>query len=205
MISAPCDQVDFADPLIVEQLVSQVAALRFAFQRWLGSQTNGLQSLEAQRSLLSFLQVASVVIAHGGEVVLEWPQDSSCWLLPEVQAFEDQFDLRRVTFKGCVCPWACVAVRCAFDMPWQIMTSSNRTVEENFKPFKCTHASSVKHCQANALWPRAAQYPEAFHKVLLISLFPFSSAFQTPVLPCVPSLPQHHRECRLMCSCTSLA
>ena len=50
---------------------------------------------------LSFLQVASVVVADGGEVVLEWPQDSSSWMLSEVQAFEDQFGLRKVSFDGC--------------------------------------------------------------------------------------------------------
>ena len=95
--SIPCDQVDFAEPSVVDQLVSQVSALPGCclcgslFSDGRGFRQSGYGYWKAHRALLSFLQVASVVIANGGEVVLEWPQDSSCWMLPEVQAFEDQF------------------------------------------------------------------------------------------------------------------
>ena len=41
--------------------------------------------MESSSNTLKFLQVASVVIRNGGEVVLEWPRDASCWLLPEVK------------------------------------------------------------------------------------------------------------------------
>ena len=73
------------------------------------------------------------------------------------------------------------------------MTSSKRTIA-NFQPFRCSHSDATKHSSARALWPRVAHYPESFDKVLLVSLFPFANAFQSPALPCVPSLPQLHRE-----------
>eukprot|EP00439_Symbiodinium_sp_Y106_P073536 s2681_g13.t2 len=149
VVSIPCDQFDFADPSVIDQLFSQVSAFP-------GCASN----------TLSFLQVASVVIANGGEVVLEWPQDASCWMLPEVQAFEDQFGLRKVSFDGCAIGLISL----------------------------CSHSDATKHSSARALWPRVAHYPESFDKVLLVSLFPFANAFQSPALPCVPSLPQLHRE-----------
>eukprot|EP00439_Symbiodinium_sp_Y106_P039826 s6676_g4.t2 len=107
VVSIPCDQVDFADPSVIDQLVSQVSALPGCclcgslFSYGCGFKQSGYGYWKAHRTILSFLQVASVVVANGGEVVLEWPQDSSCWMLPEVQAFEDQFGLRKVSFDGC--------------------------------------------------------------------------------------------------------
>ena len=59
---------------------------------------------------------------------------------------------------------------------------------------RCSHSDATKHSSARALWPRVVHYPENFHQVLLVSLFPFADAFQSTALPCVPSLPQLHRE-----------
>ena len=96
-MSIPCDQIDFTDPSIVDQLIDQVEAFPGCclcgslFSDGWGFKHSGYGCWKAHRTLLSFPQVASVVIKNGGEVVLEWPRDASCWLLPEVQAFEDQF------------------------------------------------------------------------------------------------------------------
>ncbi|OLP93635.1 hypothetical protein AK812_SmicGene24425 [Symbiodinium microadriaticum] len=163
------EQVNLTDPVTVDQLV------------W-----------KSQRTLLGFLQVAAAVLSNDGEVVVDWPQDSSSWMLPEVQAFEDQFGFKKVTFKGCALGMVS-SKGDPFDAPWQIMSSSKRIID-NFKPFKCKHAPGVKHDKASALWPRVAHYPRAFHEVLLMSLFPFAKAFQSPALPCVPCVPQIHRE-----------
>ena len=198
VVSAPCDQVDFADPSVIDQLVSQVSAFPGCclcgslFSDGWGLRQSGYGYWKAHRTLLSFLQVASVVIANGDEVVLEWPRDASCWMLPEVQAFEDQFGLRKVSLDGCAIGLMSLS-GVPYDAPWQIMTSSKRTIA-NFQPFRCSHSDATKHSSARALWPRVAHYPESFHKVLLVSLFPFANAFQSPALPCVPSLPQLHRE-----------
>ena len=198
MVSIPCDQVDFADPSFIDQLVSQVSALPGCclcgslFSDGWGFKQSGYRCWKAHRTLLGFLQVASVVVADGGEVVLEWPQDSSSWMLSEVQAFEDQFGLRKVSFDGCAIGLGPLS-GVPYDAPWQIMTSSKRTTD-NFQPFRCSHSSATKHCSAKTLWPRVTHYPETFHKVLLVSLFPFANAFQSPALPCVPSWPQLHRD-----------
>ena len=198
VVSIPCDQVDFADPSVIDQLVNQVSALPGCclcgslFSDGWGFRQSGYGYWKAHRTLLSFLQVASVVIANGGEVVLEWPQDSTCWMLPEVQAFEDQFGLHKVSFDGCAIGLVSLS-GVPYDAPWQMMTSSKRTID-NFQPFKCSHSSATKHCSARTRWPRVAHYPETLHKVLLASLFPFADAFQSPALPRVPSLPQLHRD-----------
>ena len=200
VLSIPCDQVDFADPSVTGQLVCQVSAFPGCclcgslFSDGWGFRPSGYVYWVAHRRLLSFLQVASVVIANGGEVVLEWPRDAYCWMLPEVQAFEDQFGLRKVSFDGCAIGLMSLS-GVPYDAPWQIMTSSKRTIA-NLQPFRCSHSDATKHSSARALWPRVAHYPESFHKVLLVSLFPFANAFQSPALPCVPSLPQPqiHRE-----------
>ena len=112
--------------------------------------------------------------------------------IPEVQAFEDQFGLRKVWFDGCAIGLVSLS-GIPYDAPWQIMTSSKRSID-SFQSFKCSHSSATKHCSARALWPRVDHYPETFHKVLLVSLFPFADALQSPALPCVPSLPQLHRD-----------
>ena len=113
-------------------------------------------------------------------------------MLPEVQAFEDQFGLRKVSFDGYAVGLVSVSGE-PYDAPWQIMTSSKRTID-NFQPFRCSHSSATKYCSARTLWPRVAHYPETFHKRMLISLSPYTSAFQPLALPCVPSLPQLHRD-----------
>ena len=196
VVSISCDKVDFDDPSVIDQLDSQVSALPGCclcgslFSDGWGFRQCGYGYWKAHRTLLSFLQVASVVIANGGEVVLEWPRDSSCWMLPEVQAFEDQFGLRKVSFDGCAIGLVSLS-GVPYDAPWQIMTSSKCTID-NFQSFRCSHSSATKHCSARTLGPRVTHYPETFHKVLLVSLFP--SAFQSPALPCVPSLPQLHRD-----------
>ena len=190
VVSIPCDQVDFADPSTVDQIIDQVTAFPGCclcgslFSDGWGFKHSGYGHWKAHRTLLSFLQVASVVIKNGGEVVLEWPRDASCWLLPEVQAFEDQFGLRKVPFDGCAIGLMSLS-GVPYDAPWQIMTSSKRTVT-NFQPLRCSHSDATKHSSARALWPRVVHYPEIFHKVLLVSLFPFADAFKTTALPCVP-------------------
>ena len=151
-VSILCDQLDFADPSVTDQLVSQVSAFPGCclcgslFSDGWGFRQSGYGYWKVHRTLLSFLQVASVVIANGGEVVLEWPQDSTCWMLPEVQAFEDQFGLRRVSFDGCAIGLVSPS-GVPYDAPWQIMTSSKRTID-NFQPFKRSHSSATKHCSA---------------------------------------------------------
>ena len=76
VVSIPCDQADFADPSVIDQLVSQVSALPGCclcgslFSDGWGFRQSGYGYWKAHRTLLSFLQVASVVIANGGEVVL---------------------------------------------------------------------------------------------------------------------------------------
>ena len=198
VVTVPCDQVNLTDPVTVDQLVSQVLAAPGCclhgslFGDGWGRTCNGYEVWKSQRTLLGFLQVAAAVLSNGGEVVVDWPQDSSSWMLPAVQAFEDQFGLKKVTFRGCALGMVS-SKGDPFDAPWQIMSSSKRIID-NFKPFQCKHAPGVKHDKAFALWPRVAHYPRAFHEVLCISLFPFAKAFQSPALPCVPCVPQIHRE-----------
>ena len=198
IVTVPCDQVNLTDPVTVDQLVSQVLALPGCSLHGslLGDggarKCSGYEVWKSQRTLLGFLQVAAAVLSNGGEVVVDWPQDSSSWMLPEVQAFEDQFGLKKIVFRGCALGMVTLKGN-PIVAPWQIMSSSKRVID-NFKTFKCTHAPDVKHDKASALWPRVAHYIAAFHQVLLMSLFPFAKAFQSPALPCVPCVPQLHRE-----------
>ena len=198
VITVPCDQLDLSDPVIIDQLVCQASALpgcclvcSLGGDGW-GRKASGYEQWRIQRMLLGVLRLSSTIILNGGEVIVDWPQDSSCWLFPEVQAFEDQFNLKKTCFKGCAVGLSSLK-GVPFDAPWQILSSSKRAID-NFKPFQCIHSKDVKHESACSLVPRVAFYPETFHKVMLMSLFPFAEIFQTPAMPCVPSMPQLHRE-----------
>ena len=181
IVTVPCDQVNLTDPVTVDQLVSQVLAVpgcslhgSLLGDGW-GRKRSGYEVWKSQRTLLGLLQVAAAVLSNGGQDVVDWPQDSSSWVLPEVQAFEEQFGLKKVIFKGCALGMVTLKGN-PIDAPWQIMSSSKRVID-NFRPFKCNHASDVKHEKASALRPRVAHYPQAFHEVLLMSIFPYAKPF----------------------------
>ena len=198
IIQVSCDQVDFCDPSVLDQLVLQVSA--FPGCCLLGSlpgdgwqrKANGFELWKTQKYLLGFLQVAAVVMSNGGEVAIEFPRDSTCWMYTEMQAFQDQFNLKSVCFEGCAFGITSLS-GCPLKAPWRMLTT-NRRLTQNLSVFECPHDQGTKHEGAHSLWPRISFYPDMFFRTVLVSLYPFAGEFNLPALPCVPSFPQVHRE-----------
>ena len=198
VIQVSCDQVDFCDPSVLDQLVLQVSG--FPGCCLLGSlpgdgwqrKANGFELWKTQKYLLGFLQVAAVVMSNGGEVAIEFPRDSTCWMYTEMQAFQDQFNLKSVCFEGCAFGITSLS-GCPLKAPWRMLTT-NRRLAQNLSVFECPHDHGTKHEGAHSLWPRISFYPDMFFRTVLVSLYPFAEEFNLPALPCVPSFPQVHRE-----------
>ena len=206
------EQVDLESPGSIEQLIDQVSAtpgcsLHGALEckSWSAwSRLNAakhpdyLQGLEEEREqsrklLMQFIRVAAIVIHAGGEVSFEWPRHAAGWSLPEMIAFIDQFGLLEALFDGC--RFGLVSHRgWPMRKPWKIVTTSRR-LAGHLSQFRCVHGKEFKHDVVEGQDSRrSAFYPEAMARAMLVSLFPYASAFVAPALPCVPSLPHCHRE-----------
>eukprot|EP00439_Symbiodinium_sp_Y106_P001003 s10505_g1.t1 len=131
-------------------------------------------------------------MSNGGEVAIEFPRDSTCWMYTEMQAFQDQFNLKSVCFEGCAFGITSLS-GCPLKAPWRMLTT-NRRLAQNLSVFECPHDHGTKHEGAHSLWPRISFYPDMFFQTVLVSLYPFAEEFNLPALPCVPSFPQVHRE-----------
>ena len=138
-------------------LISLSARLRLFRGMVLGYKSLWVRALGSSAFFPWFLvlQVASAVLMNGGEVSVDWPQDSSCRPFPEVEAFEYQFSLKKVSFRGCALGMI-ILTGVPIDAPWQVTSSSKRAID-NFRPF------NVKHNKASSLRSKVAPYPEALH------------------------------------------
>ena len=206
------EQIDLECPELIEQLIDQVSAtpgcaLHGALEckswsAWTrlnaAKHPEYLVKLEQEREqsrklLMQFIRVAAVVLHFGGEVSFEWPRHAVGWSLPEVVAFIDQFGLREALFDGC--RFGLLSHRgIPMRKPWKIITSSKR-MALHLSQFRCMRGRDFKHDVVEGQDSRrSAFYPEVMARAMLVSLFPYASAFVAPALPCVPSLPQCHRE-----------
>ena len=201
------EDIDLEDPQSIDQLASQVGALKGCsihcsiecrpWSQWQHLNKSKHPQLKAricedqaasEALVKQFIRIANICLDNGGDCSFEWPRFCS-GSLPVLQAWILEKHLHSATFNGCT-----VGVTAEGDQPakkpWRFLTSSLR-LAQNLGSLKCTHS---KHAPLQGKYTRlSAFYPEPLCRIVIESLFPHITNQHVISLPCVAKQVQHHR------------
>ena len=214
--------IDLEDPQSIDQLASQVDALKgcsihCSIERRPWSQWQHLNQAKhprlkariledraASEALVrQYIRIANIVLRNGGNCSFEWPRYCSGWSLAVLQSWIVEKQLHSATFSGCSVGVTAEGGQPA-KKPWRFLTSSFR-LAQNLGSLRCTHA---KHAPLQGKYTRlSAFYPEPLCRIMIESLFPHITnqhvflclALQNNPNLIVSSLFLHGRPFRLMC------
>jgi len=142
--------------------------------------------------LKSFIELAELVMASGGDVSFEWPNSSRGWTIPELLSFIVKHDL-----------WTCHVDGCSLGMTndkgepilkrWRFVTSNPR-LHAALKTYSCSHPKGFRHgeIEGGSFTRSTAGYPLALCRTYLAGMFGYYEC--TPCVPVVVSTGQGHRE-----------
>ena len=136
---------------------------------------------ESRQMLESFIRLAEVIIAGGGEVSFEWPKSSVGWHQDSLIKFITKHDLYSVNVHGCS-----LGMRNAAGEPvlkeWRFVTTSSRLAAA-LEPIKCRHPKGYKHGElTGGSTTKSAIYPLKLCHTMLSSLYGFME--RTPAMFC---------------------
>ena len=84
----------------------------------------------------NFRFLARVVVAHGGDVVFEWPAYNHLWKQSSVISMINELNMQRAVFHGCQLGLVSVKNWLPIKKPWAFETAIPQIVEA-FQPLKC--------------------------------------------------------------------
>ena len=195
------EDIDLEDAQSIEQLISQVSALKGCSihcsieckprSQWqhLNRAKHPRKEQEDSAALVEqFIRVANICLDTGGDCSFEWPRFCTGWALPAIQSWILGKNLHSATFNGCT-----VGVEAdgqPAKKPWRFITSSLR-LAKNLAASKCTHS---KHTPLQGKWTRmSAFYPRPLCQLTMSSLFPHVVDRHVFSIPCVARSRQSHR------------
>ncbi len=140
------EDIDLEDPQSIEQLASQVDALKgcsihcsieckpWSQWQYLNKSKHPhlaarLREEQAASAALveQFISIANLCLSNGGDCSFEWPRFCTGWSLPNLQAWIAEKGLQSATFNGCA-----VGVKAdgqPAKKPWRFLTSSHRLAQ----------------------------------------------------------------------------
>ena len=202
------EDIDLEDPQSIDQLASQVDALKgcsihcsIECRPW--SQWQHLNQAKhprlkariladraASEALVrQYIRIANIVLRNGGDCSFQWPRYCSGWSLAVLQSWIVEKQLHSAAFNGCA-----VGVTAEGGLPakkpWRFVTSSSR-LAQNLGSLRCTHA---KHAPLQGKYTRlSAFYPEPLCRIMIESLFPHITNQHVISMPCIAKQSQSHR------------
>ena len=158
----------------------------------------------SRKILRNFISVAEVVLAQGGHVAFEWPQDCSGWALPELVQLIKCHNLFTATAgelaHGLSESEASEAA--SQRKAWRVVTSNWKLAQNlNIKTFSRSTDFVDRELEGDEA-AKIARYPKSMATAILHSLYP-SLAASIPAMPVIPfekhehapkEYPPHHEE-----------
>ena len=162
------EDIDLEDPQSIDQLASQVDALKgcsihcsIECRPWSQWQhlnqakhprlkARILEDQAASEALVrQFIRIANICLRNGGDCSFEWPRYCSGWSLPVLQSWVLEKQLHSATFNGCAVGVTAEGGQPA-KKPWRFLTSSFR-LAQNLGSLRCTHS---KHAPLQGKYTR---------------------------------------------------
>ena len=202
------EDIDLEDPQSIDQLASQVDALKGCsihcsiecrpWSQWQHLNKSKHARLKAriredqaasEALVKQFIRIANICLNNGGDCSFEWPRFCSGWSLPVLQSWILEKQLHSATFNGCTVGVTAEGGQPA-KKPWRFLTSSFR-LAQNLGSLKCTHS---KHAPLQGKYTRlSAFYPEPLCRIVIESLFPHITNQHVISMPCIAKQSQSHR------------